>query len=303
MTNRFGDLVGIERPLQQAAMSRIATPELVAAVSNCGALGMVAVSRAPTEQVMAQLDAVSTLTSRVFGVGFLVPFLDRDCYEAVADRVPLVELFYGWPDPDLVLPNVVTGWQVGSVDEARAAVDSGCRFVIAQGVDAGGHVRGTEPLAALLPAVRVAVDVPVVAAGGIGSRADADRAFDLGADAIRVGTRFLAALEANVHPRYLELLVGAGPDDTVHTEEFCVGWPDAPVRVLASALAAVRGPGPDPVAHLGDQPIPRFGTTPPNRETTGQIEAMALYAGRSVGQVTGETLASDIVEELVGEPR
>jgi NAD(P)H-dependent flavin oxidoreductase YrpB (nitropropane dioxygenase family) len=296
----FCQLVGTRVPLQQAAMSRVTTPELVAAVSNAGGLGMLAIGRTPAAQALAQLDAVDALTINPYGAGFIVPFLDRECFDAVVERIDVVELFYGWPDPDLVHPWVPTGWQVGTVDEARAAVDAGCRYVVAQGVEAGGHVRDTVPLAELLPAVRAAVDVPIVAAGGIGSRADADRAFALGADAVRVGTRFLGAIEADVHPRYLELLIAAETDDTVVTGAFSVGWPDAPVRVLASSLGAANEAGPDPVAHMGGMPIPRFGTTPPNTRTIGQIEAMALYAGRSVGDLTAVASAASIVDELVG---
>ena len=95
---------------------------------------------------------------------------------------------------------MIVGWQVGDVDEAKAAVDVGCQYVIAQGVEAGGHVRGTIPLHELVPRVRDAVDVPVVAAGGIGTRADVARALALGADAVRVGTRFVAAAESAAHP-------------------------------------------------------------------------------------------------------
>lgn len=300
MTTPFCRLVGVARPLQQAAMSRVTTPELVAAVSNAGALGMVAVGRAGAADALAMLDHVDALTTEPHGAGFVIPLLDRDCFEAVAERLPIIELFFGWPDPQLVPAATVVGWQVGTAEEARAAVDAGCAYVIAQGVEAGGHVRDIEPIDELLPAVRGAVDVPVVAAGGIGTRSDADRLFELGADAIRVGTRFLAAAEANVHPRYLELLLGAADDDTTRTEEYCVGWPDAPVRVLSSAVAEARGADLDPIGHLGERPIPRFSPTPPVRETTGLIDAMALYAGARVGAVRRVVDAASIVAELVG---
>jgi NAD(P)H-dependent flavin oxidoreductase YrpB (nitropropane dioxygenase family) len=129
------------------------------------------------------------------------------------------------------------------------------------------------------------------------------RALALGADAVRVGTRFLAAAEADAHPRYVDALVAAGPDDTVVTQTFSVGWPDAPHRVLGSAVAAALADGPDPVGRMtladGRQAeLRRCGTTPPTTATTGQIEAMALYAGRGVGAVAGRTTAAAIVEEL-----
>ena len=177
-----------------------------------------------------------------------------------------------------------------SVDEAKAAVDAGCRYVIAQGVEAGGHVRGHVPLAELLPAVRAAVDVPVVAAGGIGDAAAVRAAIALGADAVRVGTRFVATRESYAHPAYIDALVAADSDDSVLTEAFAVGWPDAPHRVLRSAIDAATAAPTDIVGETVPQggkvtPMPRFGISSPTRDTTGDIGAMALYAGRSVGSV------------------
>ena len=102
-------------------------------------------------------------------------------------------MFWAGPSRRSYADGVIVGWQVGSVDEAKAAVDVGCQYVVAQGIEAGGHVRGTMPLAELVPRGRERGRRPVVAAGGIGTRADVARALDLGADAVRVGTRFVAA--------------------------------------------------------------------------------------------------------------
>lgn len=299
--NRFCELVGCSVPLQAAAMSRVVTPELVAAVSEAGGLGMVAVSRLTAAALQRQIDGVRALTAKPFGVGFIHPFLDPDNLLLAAEQVGVVEVFYGWPDESLVPAGAIVGWQVGTVDEARAAVDAGCRYVTAQGVEAGGHVRGTVPLLDLVAQVRLALpdDVAVLAAGGLGAAADVKAAFAAGADAVRIGTRLLAADECDIHDRYLDALVAAGPDDAVYTGVFDVGWPDAPMRVLRGAIDAALAPGPDPVGHLGSTPLPRRGTTPPNRATTGQIEAMAMYAGRSVGAVTGRRSAAEIVAELM----
>lgn len=299
----FCELVGCRLPIQQAAMTRVATPALAAAVSEAGGLGMLAFGRQPLSAIRDQLDGLLARTVRPVGATFIVPFLEPSMLEPVAERLPLVELFWGWPQPSLVPDGVVTGWQVGSVDEAKAAVDSGCRYVVAQGVEAGGHVRGTQPLAELLPSVRAAVDVPLVAAGGIATSSGVRRVLALGADAVRVGTRFLAAAEADTHPDYVDALVAAGPDDTVLTQTFSVGWPESPHRVLASAEAAALAEGPDPVGLMtladGSQvELRRRSTTPPTTTTTGQIEAMALYAGRGVGAVTVRTTAAAIIEEL-----
>ena len=284
-------------------MGRVANPALAAAVAEAGGLGMLALSRHSPDAATRDIDDVQARTQRPVGVTLLVEFLTPALLERVAERVRIVELFWGWPDAALVPDGNVVGWQVGSVDEAKAAVDAGASYVIAQGVEAGGHVRGTTPLQDLVPAVRSAVDVPVVAAGGIGTRADVSRAFALGADAVRVGTRFVAASESAAHPVYVELLTAATAADTVLTETFSTGWPDAPHRVLASSVAAANSSRAEPVATVlqpdGSQtPFPRFGTAPPTVDMNGDVAAMALYAGTSVDAVQGRLPAAAIIAEL-----
>ena len=296
----FTELVGCELPLQLAPMTGIVTPALAAAVSNAGGLGMVPAGRRGVEPMRKQLDGVAALTSHPFGAGLLAEFLDDGLLELVAELAPVVELFWGEPDPALVPDGPIVGWQVGSPEHARAAVEAGCAYVVAQGVEAGGHVHGTTPLAELLPTVRAAVDVPVVAAGGIGSAETVREAFALGADAVRIGTRFVAAAESDAHDRYVELLSQAGDGDTVFTEAFGVGWPDAPHRVLASALAAAES-APDVVGRSGEQEIPRFFVSSPTRSVEGNIDAMALYAGEgSTRHVSGRVPAAEIIRELLG---
>jgi nitronate monooxygenase len=299
MMNAFCALTGATLPLQMAAMTRVATPALVTAVADTGALGMMAIGRSSVAEAMAMSVATKASTTGVVGAGFIVPYLIPESFDVITAEIDIYEFFYGWPDPALVLPGKIVGWQVGTVDEARAAVDAGCQYVIAQGFEGGGHVRGTTPLAELLVGVRAAVDVPVIAAGGVGSAAQVRAARALGADAVRIGTRFLAAIEADTHPIYLDLLLAASEHDTEYCGLFDVGWPDAPVRVLASAAAAARAAGPDPVGELAGRALPRRGTTPPSSAVTGQIEAMALYAGTSVGSVLRRQSAAEIIHELL----
>jgi nitronate monooxygenase len=301
--NRFTDLVGTRWPLQQAGMSGTATPPLAAAVANAGGLGMIGIGRQPHAVVERYLDEVAALTDRPIGATCIAHFVQPGIAEMVAARLPIIEFFYEWPDPTRVPAGVICGWQVGSVDEAKAAVDAGCQYVIAQGMEAGGHVRGHVPLAELVPAVRVAVDVPVVAAGGIGSVAAIRAALSMGADAVRVGTRFVATTESYAHPEYIDALVAARADDSVLTEAFGIGWPNAPHRVLQSSIDEATAA---PSEFVGEtmpprgQPvsIPRFGVSSPTRDTFGAISAMALYAGRSVGDVNRVTSAAAVVEEL-----
>jgi NAD(P)H-dependent flavin oxidoreductase YrpB (nitropropane dioxygenase family) len=301
--NRFAELVGCELPIQLAAMSRIVTPRMAAEVSNLGGLGMLAIGRARGAAARRQVEQVLALTKRPVGAGFLVLFLDRDALEAVAEQLPIVEFFWGWPDATLVPTGCICGWQVGSVDEARAAVDAGCRYVIAQGLEAGGHIRGKATRNELVSAVRSAVDVPVVASGGIGTAGDVRRAIAAGADAVRVGTRFVATVESDAHDLYVDRLVANQAADTVITGRFDVGWPDAPVRVLASSLEAAERAPDGTVATISEADgsvveIPRFATTAPTRATSGNLDAMPLYAGTGVDAVTHRTTVAEVMAEL-----
>ena len=306
LETRFTTLLGCRVPLQQAGMGGVAGPSLAAAVAEAGGLGMVGGAGVPPPVLAEMLDAVAARTRGVFGVNFLMPFLDREAVAVAAARARVVEFFYGDPDPTLVdavhAGGALACWQVGSVDEAVAACGAGCDVVVAQGTEAGGHVRGTTGLLPLLGAVLDAVDVPVAAAGGIGTPRAMAAALAAGADAVRVGTRFVAAREADAHPEYVAALIAARAEDTVLTRHFSVMWPDAPHRVLRSAVAAAEAWPDDVVGETevfgGRQPLPRSAVPCPTRATTGAIAAMALYAGESVGAVRNVTSAADIVREL-----
>lgn len=235
-----------------------------------------------------------------------MPFLDVEAVELAAARLRYVEFFYDDADPALIervhRHGALAAWQVGSTAEAVAAEQAGCDFVIAQGVEAGGHVRGTTSLLPLLDAVLGAVAVPVVAAGGIATARSLAEVLAAGADAARIGTRFLAATEADIHPDYQAAVLTARADDTELTEAFAVMWPDAPHRVLRSCITAARQATGDTVGMvtLGGQelPIPRLSPLAAIRTTTGRIDAMPLYAGTGVDAVQHVQPAADIVREL-----
>jgi NAD(P)H-dependent flavin oxidoreductase YrpB (nitropropane dioxygenase family) len=303
MNTRFTELVGVRHPVQLAAMGGVGTAELAAAVASAGGLGMVT--------------AVADLTRlgggrRVpaVGIGFTVPFLDPAQIDAAAELATVVELFWARPAAPLVerahAGGALVAWQVGSADEAVAAEQAGVDFVVIQGLEAGGHVRAVEPLRHTLPATRKRVNVPVVGAGGISTRADVRAALELGADAVRIGTRFVATRESGAHQRYKAALVRASQGDSVLTDQFDVGWPSAPHRVLREAMEAARGHDPaTPVAVLdaGDgrrTSPPLWSVTPPSAAMSGHIEAMALYAGTGVAAIDNVTSAADIIDELFG---
>lgn len=306
LTTRLTELVGCRLPLQSAAMPGVATPALVAAVSNAGALGMLPTAGMPPALFEASLDAVLGETPAPFGVNFLIPFLDRDVLALAAARARIVEFFYGEPDGALVdivhRAGALACWQVGSVGEAKSAVERGCDVIVAQGIEAGGHVRGHVTLGALLPQVLDAVAVPVIASGGIASARSVASALAAGASGVRVGTRFVASEESDAHPDYIAALVRARAEDTILTEAFSVMWPNAPHRVLRSCVERAESLDDDFVAEtrIGDVtlPIPRLAVPVPTRKTTGHVDAMALYAGQSVGAVERVQPAADIVREL-----
>jgi NAD(P)H-dependent flavin oxidoreductase YrpB (nitropropane dioxygenase family) len=288
-------------------MGGIATTALAAAVAEAGGLGMVGAALVPAPALAASLEELARRTRGAFGVNFLVPFLDLDAVDAAASRARVVELFYGAPDAGLVQrvkrSGALAAWQVGSAEEAAAAERAGCDFVVAQGVEAGGHVRGTIGLLPLLSEVLGRVRVPVVAAGGLGTARAVAAVLAAGAGAARVGTRFVAATESDAHPSYVDALVSAGAEDTVYTEAFSGMWPNAPHRVLRSCVAAAQAAPEGTIGEieLGGRklPLPRFAVPCPTRATSGRTEAMALYAGESVGAVRGRETAAEIVRELV----
>jgi len=253
------------------------------------------------------LDHLSARTSGVYGVNFLVPFLDPACVPVAARRARVVEFFYGEPDAALVESarrfGALVSWQVGSLAEAVAAERAGCDFIVVQGTEAGGHVRGATSLLPLLSQVLDAVRVPVVAAGGIATARSLAAVLACGCGAARIGTRFVAAAESAAHPSYVQALLASSAADTCLTEAFSVMWPNAPHRVLRSAIAAVEALTDDVIgeARYAGQvlPVPRFSVIAPSVTTTGRIDAMARYAGESVGNVTAVQPAAAIVAELV----
>jgi NAD(P)H-dependent flavin oxidoreductase YrpB (nitropropane dioxygenase family) len=303
----FTTLVGCTAPVQQAGMGGVATLDLAAAVARAGGLGMLGGVRLPAPVLADILDRLQMQTSGAYGVNFLMPFLDRQSVEVAACKARVVEFFYGDPDAGLVTlvhaGGALACWQVGSVDEARAAADSGCDLIVAQGVEAGGHVRGRIGLLALLDQVLGAVDVPVIAAGGIATPRAMAAALVAGAAAVRVGTLFVTAAESAAHQLYKEALINARPEDTVLTETFSLMWPGAPHRVLRSCVEAAAAL-PDglvgrTVVGGVELPLPRFAVPAPTRDTTGRVDAMPLYAGESVGAVKAVRPAAEILRELV----
>jgi NAD(P)H-dependent flavin oxidoreductase YrpB (nitropropane dioxygenase family) len=303
METAFTRLVGCRVPIQSAPMPGIATPELVAAVADAGALAMQPTPLLSADALGETLDALAARTRGVIGAGFLMPFLDRASLRVAARKARVVEFFYGAPDAELVREarahGALASWQVGSLEEAQAAERCGCDLVVAQGREAGGHVRGVASLLPLLSSVVTSVRVPVLAAGGIATAEDLAAVLAAGAAGARLGTRLVACQESGAHPEYVKALLAARASDTVLSEAFSVMWPDAPHRVLRSSVEAAQRLPEGPVAWEGERPVPRFSALCATRETRGHVEAMALYAGESVERIASVESAGAIIEELV----
>jgi nitronate monooxygenase len=307
------ELLGIAWPIVQAPMAE--APRLAAAVSNAGALGTVALGWA--EDPGGIVRDTAALTDRPFGGNFVL-YADQHhrVDQALEAGLRIVSLMWGDPGPYVEHVHDAGGvvmHTVGSAEEARRAVASGVDVVVAQGWEAGGHVWGGVATLPLVPAVvDVVGPVPVIAAGGIGDARGVAAVMALGAQGAWLGTRFLMAEEMPIHDQYRRRLIAAAETQAHwYPNLYEVGWPDAPHRALHNSTAAAweaagrPPPGQRPgqgevIAHFaGGDPIVRYSPAPPRPDTTGEIEALSLWAGQSVALARQRQAAAEIVAELV----
>jgi nitronate monooxygenase len=321
---RLCDIFGIEFPIVSAGMGGIAGAELAAAVSEAGGLGTIGLAGFTPEETRNELAAAQKRTSKRLAVNLIAPFLRPDLLEIVAESKPAAVTFF-WGDPcqyDSAIRTVHAAgskaiWQCGGVDEARRAVDVGVDVVMAQGFEAGGHVRGEVTTFVLIPEMRDALpEVPIIAAGGIGDGRGLAAALALGADGAALGTRFIASIEAAAHIAYKERVIRARAADTIYTTLFDVGWSDAPHRVLRTTVvgeweragrsASGKRPGEGvTIAALHrtnvDLPLVNYTVLPPTDYAQGEIERLAFYAGQSCGVIKEILPAGKIVQQIALE--
>jgi nitronate monooxygenase len=306
------ELLGIEHPIVQAPMAAI--PGLAAAVSNAGALGMVTLTW--SDDAGAVVRETAALTARPFG-GNLILADDQHRRLDQALEAGLRIVSFMWGDSASYIKRVhdaggVAMHTVGTAEEARRAVASGADIIVAQGWEAGGHVWGTVATLPLVPAVVDAVaPVPVIAAGGIGDGRGVAAVLALGAQAAWLGTRFLMAQEMPIHEDYRRRLIAATETDArLYPNLYEVGWPDSPHSALRNSTAdaweaagrpplAQRPGRGDVIAHFASgEAIVRYEPAPPMTGTTGDIEALSMWAGQDVALARQAQPAADIVAEL-----
>jgi nitronate monooxygenase len=310
----LAQLTGQRIPIMQAPIGSVATTALAAAVSRAGGLGGLALTWSDATAAKSAVGALhAAADGRKFFGNFVLHFPCEGFDAALDAGLPIVTLSFGI-DAAMVArahrAGAKVGIQVGTATGVRLALDAGADFLIAQSIEAGGHVQSTTPASSLLPAVLAeAGRVPVIAAGGISTADGVARAITAGAAAAAMGTRFIATVEAGAHDVYKGALVAASGGDTVFTNCFDVGWPFAMHRALrndtltqweaAGCPQPPNRPGEgDVVFRRGDEAFPRYSDTPPMPGAEGALASACLYAGTGVGDIRSVETVTTLMERL-----
>ena len=305
MKTKITDLLHIEFPILQGAMARIAEHKLAAAVSNAGGLGIIAAGNTPVDIIRDEIRAAKAATDKPFGVNImLMSPTSPDIAQLVIDeKVKVVTTGAGSPGAYMeafknagicVIP------VIPSVAIAKRMEKLGADAVVAEGMEAGGHI-GKLTTMALLPQVADAVSIPVIGAGGIGDGRGMAAAFMLGAQAVQVGTRFVVAQECVVHSNYKDMVLRAKDIDTSITGQTT----GHPVRVLRNKLSRLY----DAVEReemMKEQPdlarIDQLGVGRLHAAVVeGDVENGSVMAGQIAGMIGKEQTCKEIIDEMMGE--
>ena len=301
---RIRDLLGIHYPLIQGGMIWASGWRLASAVSNAGGLGLLGAGSMYPDVLEEHIQKCKAATDKVFGVNvpLLYPNIEELMEIILREKIPVVFTSAGNPKTwtsTLKQAGIKVVHVVSSVKFALKAQDAGVDAVVAEGFEAGGH-NGREETTSmvLIPAVKAAIDIPLIAAGGIGSGRAMLAAFCLGADAVQVGSRFVASHEASSHPAFKEEVIKAQEGDTVLTLKEL-----APVRLLKNPFydelqqAYAECASPEKLREI-------LGRA---RAKRGMFEGDLTDGELEIGQVscTIDRLqsAAEIVEEMVAECR
>ncbi len=297
MKTRLCELLGIEYPIIQGGMAWVATSELAAAVSEAGGLGVIAAGGAPADVVRDEIKKARTLTDKPFGVNVMLmsPFAD-DVMQMLLEEKPAV-VITGAGNPGKYVESLKNAGikvmpVVASAMLAKRLEKSGVDAIIAEGTEAGGHI-GELTTMVLIPQVCDAVDIPVVAAGGIADARGVVAAFALGADGVQVGTRFICSDECIAHENYKNAVIKAKERDAVVTGRST----GAPVRALKNKLTREyeklekEGADRETIEALGVGGLKRA-------FLEGDTETGSLMAGQSAAMVKAIEPCAEIIKEL-----
>lgn len=300
------DVLGVTHPIVQAGMARWNTgAELVAAVSVAGGLGILGCYGRPADETVAEIRRIRALTDRPFGVNFVLHRRDEEAFAAcLAERVPVFSFFRGDPAEAVARAHeagAVTLHQVTTLAEAERALTVGVDVLVAQGVEAGGHM-GPHSLLGLLPAVvDAAGTTPVLAAGGIVDGRGLAAALCLGASGVLMGTRFLATPEAPILAAYKQAIVAAAPGTTAASSIFDVlwgdEWPGVQARALRNSLTARWLGRDDELRAARDEALAAL----QRAEADGTTDEMILLAGAGSGLIHDLRPAGEVVTSVAAE--
>ncbi|NLD44126.1 MAG: enoyl-[acyl-carrier-protein] reductase FabK [Chloroflexi bacterium] len=293
-------MLGIRHPILQGGMAWVATWELVVAVSEGGGLGILGAGSAPTDVVARQLAAIRAHSGKSFGVN--VPLFNPEAADIItlcaAERVPVVTTGAGNPAPHIAPlkdAGVIVIPVVASAALARRLERAGADAVIAEGLEAGGHI-GTVSTMALVPQVVDAVTIPVIAAGGLGDGRGLAAALALGAAGIQMGTRFICTDECIAHAQYKQAIVNANERSTMVTGA-TLGHP---VRCLRNPMAHEfeelerRG--------ASEQEILDFGTGRLRRAVMdGDVTHGSVMAGQIAGLIHEVLPAAEVLRRTIAQ--
>ena len=294
------DLLGIEKPVFQGGMAWIADASLAAAVSEAGGLGIIAAMNANADWLRDQIHELRRRTDKPFGVNVMLmsPFADEVAQVVIDEKVPVVVTGAGNPRkymPAWIEAGIKVIPVVASVALAKLVARAGASAVVAEGTESGGHI-GELTTMVLVPQVVDAVDIPVLAAGGIADGRGVAAAFMLGAQGVQVGTRFLVADECTVAEPYKELVLKAKDISTRATGRST----GHPVRALKTrftneyAKLEAEGADPDKLAEFGTGALRRAAKD-------GDVERGSFLCGQVAGMVRERQSAADIVDDLVSD--
>ena len=297
--NPICKLLNIKYPIFQGGMAWIGTAELASAVSNAGGLGIIGAGHMPPDLLRAEIQKAKRWTDKPFGVNIMLmsPFVKEVMQVVVEERVPVVTTGAGNPAEYLpALKEVGTKVipVVASVALAKRLVRSGVDAVIAEGTESGGHI-GDITTMALVPQVVDAVDVPVIAAGGIGDSRGILAAFALGASGVQMGSRFVVSEECIAHPNYKNLVLKAKDRSTVVTGRST----GHPVRVIGNKMT--REYAELEANRASVEELEKFGAGRLNMAThKGDVENGSVMIGQICGMFNEIKPVATIIEELVG---
>ena len=297
MTTKLCSLLGIRYPIIQGGMAWIADAALAAAVSNAGGLGIIAAGNAPAQWVRDQIKLAKTLTQQPFGVNIMLmsPHSAEIAIVVAEEKVAVVTTGAGDPSPyirDWAAAGVKIIPVVASVAFAKRVAKRGVAAIIAEGGEAGGHI-GDLTTMALVPQVTDAVDVPVIAAGGIGDGRGIAAAFMLGAVGVQVGTRFLVAKECNIHQNYKDKIIKASDISTIATGKRL----GHPVRALKTPFSR-NFFAKEYDSTVTNEKLEALGAGALKRAVDGDEENGCFMAGQIAGMITHEQTAAEIIHEM-----